>query len=84
MAIEPIRQESEEDEAFLQLVVLPEEYIRQHHPTVRWLGGYRWFVSDNIVRLELYRTEEDMARICAVLLGQPRTEVGKLRSKVGA
>jgi hypothetical protein len=33
-----------------------------------WEGSYRWFRSSNVVKLELYRSPADMARIRAVLL----------------
>ena len=73
----------QEDEAFLQRFVLSEEDRQRQCPATRWAGGYRWFRSCNVIRLELYRTPEDIHRICAVLLGGPRSEVGTPRSKVG-
>ena len=74
----------DEDDAFLQQLVLSEEDRKLRHPATKWTGGYRWFKAPNVVRLELFRSPADMDRICAVILGQPRTEVGTLRSKVGA
>jgi hypothetical protein len=44
----------EEDEAFLQKLIYPEE-DRHLFTTVPWRGGYRWFRSPNVVCMEKYR-----------------------------
>jgi hypothetical protein len=66
MAMKPTSLRSEEEKAFWQKLVLPEEegrWIRD------WVGGYRWFRSPNVIQLERYRSSADMARIRIVLLG---------------
>ena len=59
MASEPRKGESldcrDEDDAFLQQLILSEEDRQRRHPTTRWTGGYRWFRSPNVVPLEKYR-----------------------------
>ena len=47
--------EDQEDEAFLRTVIRCEEDRRRLHPDVVWIGGYRWFQSDNIICLEKAR-----------------------------
>jgi hypothetical protein len=58
----------DEDEAFLQQLVLSEEDRQRRHPTTKWTGGYRWFRSDNVIRLECYRDKAAMERIISMLL----------------
>jgi hypothetical protein len=60
--------EQREDDALLRQFVLSEEDRRRRHPRTEWTGGYRWFRSGNVVKLELYRSQEDMARIRGRLL----------------
>jgi hypothetical protein len=55
------------NEAFWQKLVLPEEERRWDRD---WEGSFRWFRSPNVIRLERYRSSEDMARIRTVLLGR--------------
>ena len=45
--------EQKADEAFLRSVTLPEEE-RHLFTTARWAGGFRWFLSPNVVGLERY------------------------------
>jgi hypothetical protein len=63
--MQPTSLRSEEEEAFWRRLVLPEEERRQIRD---WEGSYRWFRSPNVIRLELYRSPAEMARIRAVLL----------------
>ena len=62
----------DEDDAFLQQFVLSEEDRQRPHPTTRWTGGFRWFRSDNVIRLELYRDQAAMNRIIGVILNPAR------------
>jgi hypothetical protein len=57
------------DEAFLRQFVFPEEE-RPLWTTAKWDGSYRWFQSPNVICLERYRSQTELARICAVLLGR--------------
>ena len=58
------RQVSEdEDDLLLRQYVLSEEDRQLRHPTTKWIGGYRWFRSPNVICLDRYRSSEDMARI---------------------
>ena len=63
--MEPLKRQT--DEAFWQKLVLPEEERRWVRD---WEGAYRWFRSPNVIRLELYRSPDAMARIRTVLLGR--------------
>jgi hypothetical protein len=47
------------DEAFLRQLVLSEEDRLRLHPTVRWMGGFRWFRSPNVIPLEQWRRREE-------------------------
>jgi hypothetical protein len=67
---------SEEDEAFLQTIVLPEE--RRRATYTRWCGGYRWFASSNVVALERYRSAVEWERICTAVFEKFKA---KLRQK---
>jgi hypothetical protein len=40
----------DEDDEWLRQFTRPEEYIIQHHPSLRG-GFYRWFESENVVDL---------------------------------
>jgi hypothetical protein len=47
---------------------MPEE-VRRLYPTApRWAGGYRWFLSPNVVDLQGYRSASEQERIRRVLL----------------
>jgi hypothetical protein len=52
-AEKPISDE-DEDDSFLQSLVLPEE-DRIHRTSTPWRGGYRWFRSPNVIPIEKYR-----------------------------
>jgi hypothetical protein len=62
----------DEDDVFLQQLVLSEEDRKRLYPTTKWTGGYRWFRSDNVIKLEDYQTKEDMERIRGVILNPAR------------
>jgi hypothetical protein len=49
-----VRRYSSVDEAFLRLVIMPEE-DRYLFTTSPWSGGFRWFRSPNIVPIEHWR-----------------------------
>jgi len=51
-------QEDDEDETLLRRLVLPEEERLRRYPTSGRAGGYRWFRSPNIIRLEEYRHQK--------------------------
>jgi hypothetical protein len=59
----------EQAHAFARTVTLPEE-DRVRFTSAPWQGGYRWFRSSNVVKLELYRSAAEMDRIRAVILGR--------------
>jgi hypothetical protein len=44
----------DEEHAFAQQLTLPEE-DRATYTSAKWMGGYRWFRSPNVVCLEKYR-----------------------------
>ena len=48
---------SEDDEAFMRSVVVPEEDLAKYRPSWPWRGEFRWFRSPNIVCLEHYRRQ---------------------------
>ena len=48
--------DEDEDDSFLQSLVLPEEDRMRLAPTP-WRGGYRWFRSPNIIPIERYRKQ---------------------------
>jgi hypothetical protein len=77
-----------QDDAFLQQFVLSEEDRQRRHPTTQWTGGYRWFRSLNVVKLELYRTQAEMDRIRGVILnperGLPRVVTTPPEAKVNS
>jgi len=54
-------QEDEEDEAFLRKIVFCEEDRRRRYPTLQWTGGYRWFMSPNIIPIEQWRRKHQKA-----------------------
>ena len=39
------------------------ETKRQYDPSLVWDGGFRWFQSANVMRLEDYRNPSEMQRI---------------------
>jgi hypothetical protein len=47
--------DDEDDEAFLQTLIRPEEDRHHLHPELPWRGGYRWFRSANVIPMERYR-----------------------------
>lgn len=47
------------NEAFYRRFTLPEE----RRSRVEWSGGYRWFLSPNVVKLEDHRPPGELARI---------------------
>jgi len=47
---------SEDDEAFMRNLVIPEE-DRFKYMSKPWTGEYRWFRSPNIVCIEHYRRQ---------------------------
>jgi hypothetical protein len=51
--------DEDEDEAFLRQIVLSDEDRQRQHPTTKWTGGFRWFRSNNVVRLEVCRSQEE-------------------------
>jgi hypothetical protein len=58
----------DEDDVFLRQFVLSEEDRRRRHPASKWIGGYRWFRTQNVICLDRYRSPAEMARIHNVLL----------------
>jgi hypothetical protein len=70
--MEPIRHFKKEEEEFWQKLTSPVEECTGVWARGPWDGSYRWFSSPNVVRLELYRTTEDMKRICGILLNPAR------------
>ena len=48
------------DETFYRRFTLPEE--RRGRPN-EWSGGYRWFISPNVVKLEDHRPPGEMSNI---------------------
>ena len=65
MTLQPTSLRSEEEHAFWQKLVLPEEERRWIRD---WEGGYRWFRSPNVVQLEIYRDRAGMDLIRQRLL----------------
>ncbi len=63
----PNRTEDEDEEFFRRFVLCEEERLKRY-PTTVWMGGYRWFRSDNVIPLERYRTPEELDRIRINLL----------------
>jgi hypothetical protein len=59
----------EQARAFARTVTLPEE-DRARFTSAPWQGGYRWFRSSNVVKLERYRSAAEMDRIRDVILGR--------------
>jgi hypothetical protein len=51
---------SEDDEAFMRNLVIPEE-DRFKYISKPWAGEYRWFRSPNVVCLEHYRNRQRSA-----------------------
>ena len=51
------------NEAFYRRFTLPEERRNR----TEWCGGYRWFISLNVVKLEDHRPPGEMGRIVALL-----------------
>ena len=51
--------DDEDDEAFLQALIRPEEDRQRLHPELPWRGGYRWFRSTNVVCLEQARRRHE-------------------------
>ena len=49
------------NESFYRRFTLPDE--RKSRTSSGWCGGYRWFVSPNIVKLEEHRPPGEMGRI---------------------
>jgi hypothetical protein len=45
----------DEEDAFWQRLILPEEDRRRLFPETAWSGGYRWFRSPNVVPIEQWR-----------------------------
>jgi hypothetical protein len=62
----------DEDDVWLRQFVLSEEDRRRRHPATRWVGGYRWFKTPNVICLDRYRSPVEMARIHNVLLANRR------------
>jgi hypothetical protein len=74
---DPRRSESDEDEAFLRRLTFAEE-DRPSFTTAKWEGGFRWFRSPNVVRLEVYRRPPP----AAVSPNRPGAEVVAFRRKL--
>jgi hypothetical protein len=53
----------EDDEEFLRKLILREEDRRRRYRTMGWVGGYRWFRSENVVDLDRYRDGTARERI---------------------
>jgi hypothetical protein len=51
------------NEAFYRRFTLPEERKNRTLPALEWCGGYRWFASPNVVKLEDHRPPGEMRRI---------------------
>jgi hypothetical protein len=51
------------NEGFYRRFLAPEE--RKERRLDPWCGDFRWFASDNVVALEVYRTKEDWEQIRA-------------------
>ena len=64
------------NEAFWRKKIAPWEMKRCYDPSLVWDGGFRWFQSDNVVRLEDYRTTTEIDRIRTSVL-RPAQERAK-------
>jgi hypothetical protein len=62
----------EDDDAFLEGLIISEEDRRRLFPTTMWTGGYRWFRSHNVVCLERYRSPAERTRMFEILLAGRR------------
>lgn len=60
-------------DAFWQKRVLPWEEKRRHDPYLVWDGWFRWFRSVNVIKLEDYRSPDEMARIRNNILSKLKT-----------
>jgi hypothetical protein len=58
MGMVEVYTDTNEDEAFLRQLVLPEEDRLRLHPTVQWTGGFRWFRSPNVIPIEYWKRSE--------------------------
>jgi hypothetical protein len=74
------------DKRFYQRFTLPEE--RKDRRSNEWSGGYRWFVSPNVVKLEECRPPGEMSRILERLRqckrDQAKAAVGNILAKTRA
>jgi hypothetical protein len=61
-SIKKALEEYDQEHAFAQLVIPPEE-DRARLPLARWEGGYRWFRAPNIICLEKARRLRANGRI---------------------
>ena len=71
---EVLRRKGNED--FWKRKIACWEMKRSYDPSYVWDGGFRWFESANVVRLEDYRTGIEMDRIKASIL-----EPAKVRAR---
>jgi hypothetical protein len=62
--MEPLERFNDEDEAFLRRFTVPEEDRRLYTSTPR-SGGYRWFLSPNVIPIERERS-----RMASISLGR--------------
>ena len=58
------------NESFYRRFTLPEERKNR----VEWCGGYRWFASPNVVKLEDHRPPGEMGRILECLRQHKRDQ----------
>ena len=51
------------NESFYHRFTLPEERKNRTLTSLEWCGGYRWFASPNVVKLEDHRPPGELGRI---------------------
>jgi hypothetical protein len=62
------------NESFYHRFTLPEERKNRTLTSIEWGGGYRWFVSPNVVKLEDCRPPGEIGRILERLRQHKRAQ----------
>lgn len=52
-----------DDDELLRGLILCEEDRRRRYPIMPWVGGYRWFRTENVIDLDRYRDRVTVERI---------------------
>jgi hypothetical protein len=52
-----------DDDELLRGLILCEEDRRRRYPIMPWVGGYRWFRTENVIDLDRYRDRVTLERI---------------------